>query len=277
MPSRQTSRTLPVELSFLNPIVVDDLIRCGSEMDGGYVVSSSILARADALISFGLSDNWSFEMDLARHAPDITIHAYDHSISERQFYYSFRNTAIKFVIGRCRWDDIKHDWKTFYGYRTFFRSQATHFGERVFSRIDSIMYSDVTIETVMNRVGDKGNIVLKMDIEGDEYRVIDDILRYIDRIDVMIIEWHNTDVFRDAFLRKTVEIQRCYEIIHLHGNNFGGRADDGLPEVLEITFAKRGLCAGTGRRDRLPVQGLDFPNLPGRGDYELLFAPEDAT
>lgn len=86
------------------------------------------------------------------------------------------------------------------------------------------------------------------------------------------IEFHDTDPLRDLFLKQIHDILIHFEIIHIHGNNFGGVASDGLPELLEITFLNRKFVTDSvRRRDRLPIAGLDVANMPTEPDLPLVF------
>ena len=63
-----------------------DLLRLGSQSDGGYVLSNKIIKKADFLLSFGLGDNFKFESDLKKRNPRLKIYVYDHTI---HFFYWF--------------------------------------------------------------------------------------------------------------------------------------------------------------------------------------------
>src|SRR5579871_4013273 len=92
---------LPSRLAFLRPRIVDDLVRCGNRRDGGYVLPKSVLATIDAVVSFGLSTDWSIEEDLARANSKLPIHVYDHSVGAKSFARSLKNTALKFLGGKA--------------------------------------------------------------------------------------------------------------------------------------------------------------------------------
>ena len=70
---------LPRSFSFSN---AKDLVRVGRDYDGGYLVSNRDIERSDLLIGFGISDDWSFEIDFANRN-DVDIIAYDASLTFR--------------------------------------------------------------------------------------------------------------------------------------------------------------------------------------------------
>ena len=44
----------------------NDLIRIGRNHDGGYLIAKVDIEKSDLLISFGISDDWSFERDFVK-------------------------------------------------------------------------------------------------------------------------------------------------------------------------------------------------------------------
>lgn len=263
---------LPPSLGILNPVVVPDLVRLGNKGDGGYVIPQSALRDMDALLSFGVSTDWSLEEDVFRAKDGLTIHAYDHTVGTEFFLRSISLGLIKFAAGRGSIRDLLHRFNIYLGYRRFFDSSARiHFRQRIFNRFDATF--DVTLQEVFSRVNNKSNIFVKMDIEGGEYRVIDDLIQFHQRIGVMAIEFHDTWPLREVFLTKVKSILEHFEVVHIHGNNCGGLGDDGLPEIVEMTFVnKRLMSEVTAYRDKLPISGLDFPNSPLKSEYQLVFA-----
>jgi hypothetical protein len=266
---KKTERALPAGLSFLDPVVVDDLRRYGHTSDGGYVLPASGVARCDAVISFGLSDNWTLEEELLRLRPGITIHAYDHTVGKRFFRRRVIRELEKLLQFKSTVAKLNDKIRAYRSYNAVFSGNRRQFEQRVYNRIDAP--HDVTIDQVFTRLAGKTHIFLKMDIEGGEYRVIPQILEYADRIDLMTIEFHDTDPLRDIFVKQVKTILGSFEIVHIHANNAGGVAADGLPELLEITFLNRKFVTARQRRGRLPLAGLDFPNDPAKPELPLIF------
>jgi hypothetical protein len=265
---------LPQSLGFLAPIVVDGLQRFGSNGDGGYVLPAWALKAIDAVVSFGISENFTFEEALAAVLPGVPIHGYDPTVSDRHFRKRVTRILAKFLRLRASGAELADKYRSLAAYRRVFAAPSRHFRERIFNRSDGP--GDATIDQVFARIPGRDHVLLKMDIEGAEYRVIPDILRYAGRIDILAIEFHDTDPLRAVFLAAIEQLLAEFRIVHLHGNNVSGVAADGLPEALEITFlAKRLVPPGLARRQELPLEGLDFPNYPAAAELALVFAPRE--
>ena len=260
---------LPASLAYLRPHILPDLARYGHAQDGGYVLPSGVLAGIDAVLSFGLSTDWSLEAELCRANKELTVHIYDHSVGAKTYRRSLKNAALKFVVGKTSLAELRRRWRTDADYRRFFTGTRTHFRERVFNRRDHA--NDATIEAIFGRIGAASHIFLKMDIEGAEYRVLPQILARADRIDLMTIEFHDTDPLRSVFEAQVTAALDRFHIVHLHGNNIAGRAADGLPDCLEITLLNRRFATNGELRARLPIESLDFPNDPGAPDLAFRF------
>lgn len=260
---------LPERLSFLNPHVVDDLARYGNPRDGGYVLPRSAIDRVDAVLSFGLSTDWSLEQELAAGHPERLIHAYDHTVGARSFRRSLKNAFWKFAGGRTSFRDLRARYETEAGYRRFFTGNRVHYRERMFNRRDH--ESDATLAVAFERLGAARHVLVKIDIEGGEYRILPELPRFADRIEVIAIEFHDTEPLRAVFEAQLQGLLEHFAIVHLHGNNIAGVAADGLPDALEITLLSRKHPVPERRRDRLPVAGLDLPNDPLRPEIELRF------
>jgi len=225
------------------------------------------------VISFGLSTDWSIEADLARANANLPIHVYDHTVGIRSFRRALKNAALKCLAGKASLAELRARYQTYSGYRRFFRDPHRHFRERIFNRRDNA--NDATIETVFERIGAARHIFLKMDIEGAEYRVIPQILAHRDRIDLLVIEFHDTDPLRAVFERQLRSLLADFNIVHWHANNIAGLAADNFPECLEITFLSKRFPTTGKRRERLPVAGLDHANDPERPEPRFRFDDRD--
>ena len=81
-------------------------------------------------------------------------------------------------------------------------------------------------------------IFLKIDIEGSEYRILDDLIRYQDLIKGLVIEFHNIDLHMEKILNFIKNFK--LNVVHIHGQNPGGvdyLDRNGDPIQIELTFS----------------------------------------
>ena len=74
----------------LKPKFLSNLLRLGSNNDGGYLVEKNSLENSTILLSFGLGYNWSFEKDFYKNRK-IPIVCYDSTVT----YSSIKKYSIK--------------------------------------------------------------------------------------------------------------------------------------------------------------------------------------
>ena len=257
-----------VQLSDFRPVACQSLARVGGPDDGGYVVPLDAVKAAGALISFGLSHNWTFERNFTRHNANAIIHCYDHTVSlSSAFEYSI-GQLLRFFVRPMRRSLVKAF--TWIDYIDFFRANRTHFRQRVWR--DNQMHS-ATIEDVFNRLPANCPVFVKMDIEGAEYRVLDDLLRHSKNIVAMVVEFHDVDILPKLFNSLVEKIKRDFYIVHIHSNNMGGIAPFNFPIVPEITFLNKSFFKSVPPSSDLkyPVPGLDRPNQPALADFTFEF------
>ncbi|MFA7238414.1 MAG: FkbM family methyltransferase [Phycisphaeraceae bacterium] len=260
--------TLPEKLNFLTPLAWEELIRVGNANDGGYLIPESIVKQTRFLVSMGVCLDWSFEEDFLRIVPGIGVHAYDHTVS----VWTIRRFAlfgvIKCLIGKSSFHEVRRRMRVLKSYGEFFTKQATHYQERI---CDKAQFNfDATADRVMERA-QTNNVFIKMDIEGWEYQVIDDILKHSERIIGLAVEFHDTMSRRSAFIQAVEKLLEKYQIAHIHGNNWSPVGDDGLPDVLELTFVRNDKSDTACRRIEFPIPQLDQPNNPDLSDYAFRF------
>ncbi len=264
-----SNQNMPDELGFLAPIIVDDLVRVGRHHDGGYVIPRTALKETEVLLSLGVNEDWSFDADFLRINPKAIVHAYDPTISDRRFKKQIIKRFINLCFAKSSFKDAIAAVRLRSSYKRFFNGRATHYEERVHNRIDK--EEDATFQSIFRRTESQKSFV-KMDIEGSEYRVIDDLVKYSSRIIGMVIEFHDTEPLRPVFCTAVKKLQEHYDIVHIHGNNNGSVGFDGFPEFVEITFIRKDFYSTvTGKRRILPLETLDEPNNPKRADYALRF------
>jgi hypothetical protein len=258
----------PIKLSDLHPVAFESLARVGNANDGGYVVPLNAVTAAHALVSFGLSHDWTFEREFKKHNPDAIIHCYDHTVSARTAFQHSLYQWLRFVL-RFRPGSLRKT-LTWIDYYLFFRSQATHFKQRIWRDNED---NSATIADVFGRLPAECPVFVKMDIEGSEYLVIDDLLRHSDQIIAIAAEFHDVDKSSGLFNSTIEKIKRDFHIVHIHGNNMGGTAPFNFPSAPEITFLNKRFfnSAPSPSRAKYPIPGLDRPNNPRLPEFTFEF------
>jgi len=258
----------PIQIADFRPVKCETLVRLGNPNDGGYVVPLDAVTAASALLSFGLAHDWGFEHDFKERNPAAAIHCYDHTVSAlTAFQYSI-GQFLRFMI-RFKTVYLSRAF-TWIDYLIFFRADKIHFRQRLWRDRQA---DSVTIDDAFGRLPKGAQVFVKMDIEGSEYRVLDDLLRHSQDIVALAIEFHEVDILPELFNSLVEKIKRDFHIVHIHGNNLGGVAPFNFPIAPEITFLHKRFFKSppTPSRLKYPVPGLDAANYPGRPDFSFEF------
>ena len=258
------------KFSYLQPWELSDLKRYGTEGDGGYVIPESICRNISTIISMGVSNDWSFEEAIKLQHPNINIFCYDHTVSATNFRISKYIELIKILIGMGTLKEFRRRSNILKSYNYFFSKIAKHNKNRVFNKNDTNF--DITLNQIIQKEKLE-KILLKVDIEGGEYRIIDEIIINSHLIEGIAIEFHDTQPFRPVFENSIKKLLDHFFVAHIHANNCISPAEDGLPEVLEITLIhKRYFNSEVKCLNNFPVKGLDFKSVDDRADISFNFS-----
>jgi hypothetical protein len=261
---------LSKKFNFLRPIKTSKLIRLGNNQDGGYLLPIDALKKSENLISFGLGDNFSFEMDFFKKKPNSLIYVFDHTVNIFTFIWQ-----VYIYFKRIFY--FKSNFKIFFkkivnlkNYHFFFNQiNVQHFRKKIVAKKKKANQSD--LKNIFEMIKSNENII-SIDIEGCEYKIIDDLKKFSNKINLLIIEFHDLDNNFFLFKNKILMLKKFFNIVHLHGNNNSKCLDNGLPNVLEITFLNKSKFK---LRTRVLLKNfptkLDFPNQPLKEDYSFSF------
>ena len=183
------------------------LIRVGRNNDGGYVMVDDF-KETDCLISYGIGGDVSFEKDLQNKIK--LSHLYDHTIQNLP-------------------DNVKNS--------IFYKEEINS------TKIDKTC----DIEKSLKKLPDEKDFILKCDIEGSEWDILESCNEEdLSKFRQIVIEFHhfiqsnNSDVL-DKYLNVLKKINKTHQSINVHGNNCGPwsfkKMD--LPNVLEITYLRK--------------------------------------
>jgi len=111
--------------------------------------------------------------------------------------------------------------------------------------------NEVNINHLIARFPSRVSGILKLDIEGSEYSVLNS-LKHLDRFNAITVEFHNLykiseDNFWKNFKSILIKLKKYHEVVFIAPNNCCGYTILGgfpIPNVMEITFTKRSLVSG---------------------------------
>jgi hypothetical protein len=258
----------PVQVSGFRPVACEQLARIGSANDGGYVVPLDAVTAATALLSLGLSHDWTFERDFKKHNADAVIHCYDHTVSLRTTFEYSIGQLLRFILQfRTRALRKAFAW---IDYLFFFRGDTIHFRQRIWRDNQD---NSATVDDAFGRLPAGCAVFVKIDIEGSEYRILDDLLRHSANIISITMEFHDVDILSERFNSLVEKIKRDFYIVHIHGNNMGGATPSGFPIAPEITFLNKRFFSSPPPPSHLtyPLPQLDQPNNPRLPEFTFEF------
>ena len=234
-------------------------------------MSNQVIKNCNFLLSFGLGEDWSLEKYFLKKKTNI-VHVYDHTINYsiflKKFYKSikrifyFKSNLFKIILSFNKLIDFYkiNSNKRF----IFFKKKVSNFSK----------LNEENLEQIFSKIPKKAKILLSIDIEGYEFKVLDKIFYYCDQIHGMNIEFHYLNKNEKKFKFLVKKLLNFFYIIHIHGNNYNRVLKSGLPEVLEISFMNKKLYKQRKiqLRKSLPLKKLDQPNVLNKKQIKINFS-----
>ena len=262
-------------ISSLRPEVKLPLVRVGRDYDGGYVIPSLVLENSAFLFSGGYGNDFSFERDFLRKSKALKAVLYDYSINYSSLVLDFFR-ACKSIIFRRGHYPLRYHTNNLY---TYTRLMATPNISLVHTKLsrnvdeEGVKLSDLKSAFYAISTSKKEQFFCKLDIEGYEYELVEELVELESEISGLVIEFHDTYSRRDTFLESLHLLNSSFAVAHTHVNNYGGLAIDGQPIVYEISFVNRRLLANFTQMIS-PAESLvveDQPNDPDSAEVKLIF------
>ena len=251
----------------IKPKFLYDLERLGSNNDGGYLVEKGSLENSLYLLSFGIGHNWKFEKDFYERTK-IPIYCYDKTISyssikkfslKKFVSYLFRIFKPKYFLKKGFFKEMIENIFLFYDYKKFFKGNIKHIEKNIGLGKDSLYLNNIFNELDIEKC------FIKIDIEGSEYRILNELIEYQDKISGLIIEFHDVDLHLESIYNFIEKIK--LDLVHVHPQN-PAPVINNIPSQLEITFSDS--------PKKIPGKitfphKLDHPANPNFKDIELKF------
>ena len=243
-----------------------NLLRIGPNKDGGYVIDKRVISKSKTIITCGLNDDWEFEKDFLSKNEKCKVIAYDHTVDKKFWDKRLKKDLISLLLlKKLSFNKIKDVFK-YWEYKRFFNSKNEHHIKKIVGK--KRRSNEITINEIYKRYNDT---ILKVDIEGDEYKIFKDILNNSNKINLLIIEFHLVN----KNLKKIISFLKNskFKLIHIHANNYGKINSNNIPDALELTFInnKKFKISNKKTKFTFPIEGLDFANLKRREDIKLNF------
>jgi hypothetical protein len=233
------------------------LIRCGRNNDGGYLLSKNVILETKVLISFGISDDISFERDFLNINP-VKNYCYDKSLV-KSFWKKRIFNDLGASIYNLNFNFINNTLKKYFDFKKFFKNKN--------SILNVEIIKNDSIKKIISFHKLEKFIFFKIDIEGSEYRILDELISYQEKICGLIIEFHDIDLHRekiDNFIKKF-----NLTLTHIHPNNYGEHDQYMDPVVIEMTFEKNPIQEN--QLNAVFPNLLDQPNNPSKPEIILNF------
>ena len=251
----------PFETSYEN------LIRLGNKFDGGYVIDKRVIDKTETIIACGLNDEWSFEKAFQNKNKRCEIIAYDHTVDDEFWKNHLKQSLSKIFF--LKEINKKRFTKLFkiIDYYFFFKNKNKHFRKKIVKNSINKL-SEISINEAIR---DKNNVLLKIDIEGDEYNILNDVDKNFDRLNLLIIEFH--DLQKNLIKIKEFLENTQMKNIHINANNYGMIDKTGIPQVIEMTLINPKKFEIKNKKVdwKYPLKGLDFKNRERGSEINIEF------
>ena len=202
----------------------------------------------DLFISGGISNDISFEEDILNNYPNLKCYAFDGTIN------NIPKTNKNIVFIKKNLGNINTN----------------------------------TITNLEEYLKESNDILMKIDIEGHEFRVIPPLLEnnYINKVKQLVIEIHSPgdihlfpdyfkglqDITNKHMFNLIHGLNKTHTLVHFHANN-GCKMQviDGiqLPHVFELTFIRNDFITKKIRNIETLPTSLDMKNIVNKPDYFL--------
>lgn len=209
-----------------------NLIRLGSNNDGGYLVEKDSHKKTKTLFSFGLGKDWHFERMFINDSKEKKkAICFDCKINKFFYLKNLIKSLEKLIFLKSNFNKFYSDCLNNISLFFFLFNKRLSYYERSIA----VNKKTDTISSLLNEFKPDLPVFLKIDIEGCEYRLLDEIINYQDLLSGVVIEFHNTDIHMDRiknFIRKTK-----LTLVHFHANNADYLDKNNNPITFEMTFA----------------------------------------
>lgn len=215
-----------------------NLKRYGNDADGGYVLDSRITPETVCL-SLGISNEVSFDLEISK-------------LISRLEMYDFSISGLPLEVPKS----------------TFHRLGISSVPREGF----------IPLEDAIERLESSASVILKMDIEGDEWDSLATCNRLVlERCTQIVVEFHNLQSLPlrpdfDSLMDQFSQQMANFAVVNVHGNNWDSfHIIHGVPvpNVIEVTYLRRDWLESLESSFNNRGRNLNLANNPTRPDLIL--------
>ncbi|GAB4363565.1 MAG: hypothetical protein Kow0026_28190 [Oricola sp.] len=251
------------------PRGINELVRLGSDHDGGYVVSADAVASTRHLLTLGLGDNCDFEYDFAAMARLNSLTCYDASVSAETL--RSRNALVR-LVSLFRPERHRRFIAFYKQYRSLFGSARPGFSH-IREDVGTTEGMTSLAEAVERLSPGPGKLFLKVDVAGREYDFLDQIIEANEFLAGLVIVFYSADARLREIEVFVGAMREFMSIDNTAADNTAGLSGIGIPRVIELSFSAKFPAephipsAGASTR----YKALTAPNDPNLIEYELFY------
>lgn len=232
---------LDLALLLLPRVKPSSLTRLGRNRDGGYVVPK-YMTKNKCLISAGIYIDSSFERATIRRYNIKTSHAIliDKSIEPIEFIASLYKdlTCLRFIQFLRKFLKYLYDSVLSYQLRSSIIYKFLVSSSSSLAKYDS--KTPITLQECIHKLpkdAENRSIILKIDIEGSEYSIFDDIISTSKMYTMIIMEIHDINIYSVNIIEFVRSLSKNgFVVAHVHPKTASPAVPNLGNTCIEVTF-----------------------------------------
>ena len=202
-----------------------------------------------------------------------TIQLYDYTVNNILFLKIIAKYFRRLITFRTTINNFTYSISNYINFLKFINKKNVILNKyRVVKKIRN--HNDINLKKIFQKIHNNKNL-LKIDIEGSEYEIIDDIISHSSKIKMLIVEFHWINKKKKLFVKSIKKLKNKFDIIHLHANNYRSlKNNEDIFDVIEITMVNKNTNQFRKQfRVNFPIKKLDYECFPNH--KKIIFSFKD--